>query len=213
MTSDSLDLQVRRWTAISWVVPTAIALHGAWRRQQEAKGRAVGRPSWDRPWWLFAGLSLAYVGLMIALWRPLPLTLSRSARVGAAIGGGLLSALGLTLTTWGRLALGAMHNLSSPFGAQLYVGHRLVTTGPYALVRHPMYLGGILSGLGAVLTYRTWTMVLVLAQLPLYLVQARREDEALAQEFGEAWEAYRRRVPGWLPRSGPPAGQAEPTAP
>jgi protein-S-isoprenylcysteine O-methyltransferase Ste14 len=32
------------------------------------------------------------------------------------------------------------------------------------------------------------------------IVRARREDEVLAQEFGQQWEEYKRQVPGWIPK-------------
>jgi protein-S-isoprenylcysteine O-methyltransferase Ste14 len=95
-----------------------------------------------------------------------------------------------------------MYNISLSTGAQLYAGHRLVTRGPFAIVRHPMYAGAILGAVGALLIYRTWTIVLILAHFLLFLVCSRREEEALAADFGAEWMAYYRRVPGWIPRLG-----------
>ena len=77
----------------------------------------------------------------------------------------------------------------------------LATKGPYRLVRHPMYLGIILASIGGLFMYRTWTMVFTLVFFGL-VVRAWREEQALAAEFGEVWEAYCRQVPGWIPRLG-----------
>jgi protein-S-isoprenylcysteine O-methyltransferase Ste14 len=198
-TAEMLELGVRWLTALAWLVPVGLAVQGAWRGRQ-ARGRQVGRPFGHLPWWLYGLLSSAEPILLVVGWRPLPLALSRLLRLASTVSGGVFSALGIGLVVWGRLALGAMHNVSSAFGVRLYAGHRLVTTGPYALVRHPMYLGAFMGVLGAVLVYRTWTMVVVLAQSAVFEARASREDEALAAEFGETWQSYKRRVPAWIPR-------------
>ncbi len=69
------------------------------------------------------------------------------------------------------------------------------------LVRNPMYVGGILAELGALLIYRTWATALITLQIPDLLVGTRREEEVLAAQFGRQWEEYRRRVPAWIPRT------------
>jgi len=109
----------------------------------------------------------------------------------------LFSGLGLAL--WGRLALGKMYNVSSALGAQLYADQLLITRGPYAIVRHPMYGGIIAATVGGFLVYRTWSFVFALTFFGL-VTRARREEQALAAEFGEQWADYCRQVPGWLPR-------------
>jgi protein-S-isoprenylcysteine O-methyltransferase Ste14 len=93
-----------------------------------------------------------------------------------------------------------MYNVSSSFGAQLYTDQQLITHGPFAYVRHPMYLGILLVGWGGLLLYRTWTFVFIIAHFPVLLVRARHEEQALAIEFGEQWQVYSQRVPAWLPR-------------
>ncbi len=91
-----------------------------------------------------------------------------------------------------------MYNVSSSMGAQLYADHRLVTHGPFAIVRHPMYLGVILASAGGLLIYRTWTLLFTTVSFLGLVLRARREEEALAAEFSEQWEEYRRRVPAWI---------------
>lgn len=77
----------------------------------------------------------------------------------------------------------------------------LVTEGSYSLCRHPMFLGYDLASLGVVLLCRSWGMTLV--AWPLMLVFQVRflfsEERILARRFGNAWEAYRHRVPMLLP--------------
>ncbi len=85
-------------------------------------------------------------------------------------------------------------------GAQLFAGHRLVTGGPYGLVRHPMYLGILFTGLGGILLYRTWTLAFIALTGIGLVLRARREEQVLAAEFGQAWQDYCRRVPVFFPR-------------
>lgn len=154
-------------------------------------------------------LTAATAGFLAAsasLWRPLPIGLGVPARSLAAATGtaSLLGGLGLYLT--GMAALGPGYDVSSTFGARLHEGQRLVTSGPYAVVRHPMYLGLAIAAVGGLLLYRTWTSLLYVAALPVLVVRARREDEALANAFGPAWATYRAKVPGWLPAHRPGEG-------
>jgi len=116
------------------------------------------------------------------------------------ISGALLYLPGLALVLWGRLALGRNYFVSTGLGAQLFADQQLVTGGPYAFVRHPMYVGLALAAWGALLIYFTWTTVYFAVFAPLLFLRARREEQALAAEFGEQWQAYCKRVPAFWPR-------------
>jgi protein-S-isoprenylcysteine O-methyltransferase Ste14 len=100
----------------------------------------------------------------------------------------------------GRLVLGKNYFVSSGFGAQLFAGHQLVTSGPFSLMRHPMYTGLFLGALGSILIYPTWTTLFFAIFTPFVWVRAWREETALAAEFGEQWREYCRRVPAIFPR-------------
>jgi protein-S-isoprenylcysteine O-methyltransferase Ste14 len=93
-----------------------------------------------------------------------------------------------------------MYRTASGLGVQLHAEHRLITFGPFALVRHPLYLGLQLAALGGFLLYWTWTLVFVTVSFLGLVIRARREEQALAAEFGEGWDAYCQRVPAWIPR-------------
>ena len=145
------------------------------------------------------------------LWRPVdrcvldpvaapPLTLAMPIRLVALTVGGLLYWTGLALYLWGAKTLGGMYKPASGFGVQLNVDHRLVTHGPFAFVRHPLYLGLQVAAVGGLLVYRMWTLVFVTANFLGLFFRARREEQALAAEFGERWERYCREVPAWIPR-------------
>lgn len=69
---------------------------------------------------------------------------------------------------------------------------RLVTTGPYRWVRHPLYLGMFLATIGLAVAFRSWWGMLITLALfiPAGLLRARLEGEALAWRFGAEWEDY-----------------------
>lgn len=148
-------------------------------------------------------LAAATAGFLAAsaiLWRPVPIALGFPGRAFVAATGAtaLLGGLGLYLA--GMAALGPAYDVSSTFGAQLHQDQRLVTSGPYAVVRHPMYLGLAIAAVGALLLYRSWTTLAYVVATPVLAARAKREDEVLAAEFGAEWEAYQERVRGWIPR-------------
>jgi protein-S-isoprenylcysteine O-methyltransferase Ste14 len=77
----------------------------------------------------------------------------------------------------------------------------LATTGPYSYVRHPQYIGFILVMFGFLLQ---WPTLLTLAMFPvllwMYVRLARTEEQKARAEFGELYERYAGRTPGWIPR-------------
>jgi protein-S-isoprenylcysteine O-methyltransferase Ste14 len=93
-----------------------------------------------------------------------------------------------------------MYFVSTSFGAQLYANHQLVTSGPFTIVRHPMYLGLLIGAVGSLLIYLTWSTVAFTVFAPFVLLRACREERTLAEEFGEQWREYCNRVPAFFPR-------------
>jgi protein-S-isoprenylcysteine O-methyltransferase Ste14 len=79
--------------------------------------------------------------------------------------------------------------------------HTLATTGPYARIRHPQYAGFVLIMLGFLVQ---WPTILTLAMFPvlvfMYVHLARREEQEVEREFGEAYARYRARTPAFIPR-------------
>ena len=79
-------------------------------------------------------------------------------------------------------------------------GHALVTSGVYRVVRHPSYLGLIVSSLGWGLAFRSVLGVLLAAlTLPPILARIRSEERLLASEFGDEYRAYRSRTARLVP--------------
>ncbi|MDA8219141.1 MAG: isoprenylcysteine carboxylmethyltransferase family protein [Dehalococcoidales bacterium] len=100
----------------------------------------------------------------------------------------------------GRRTMGEMYDVSTSVDVQLYASHRLVTWGPFAWVRHPLYVAGAMAEIGALLLYRTWAAALMILNIASLVGRARQEELTLAARFDDEWEAYKARVPGWLPR-------------
>src|SRR5215470_6204636 len=109
----------------------------------------------------------------------------------------LLTLPGFAFAWWARLHLG---RLWSGWIARKE-GHYLVDTGPYAIVRHPIYTGLLFAILCTAAAEATWPALAGCALIVLGLwLKARLEEEFLRQELGpEAYDSYRRRVPMLLP--------------
>ena len=76
----------------------------------------------------------------------------------------------------------------------------LVTDGIYAKIRHPQYAGLGITIAGALIQWPTLlTLVMAPILLASYVRLARKEEQELGARFGEAYRAYRARVPAFLP--------------
>lgn len=106
--------------------------------------------------------------------------------------GDLLLALGMSYSLW------ALAYLRRSFSI-LPEARRLVTGGPYALSRHPLYLGETVAALGLLVSSAGVTaIVLAAAAFGVQLLRMRWEESVLGSEFSE-YRSYARRVPRYLP--------------
>lgn len=189
-------------TVTDWVMKVGsaalmIVVTGSWlasiRTQKSARAissRWFALRAWAQVTLGFAGIVM-FIWLGSVLWIPLPLRPSEPiTTILRFIGLGIFLA-GLIFTFWARWALGALYGVSTGSSAPLQEKHRLVQRGPYVFIRHPMYLGYWLVMFGVLLTYRTWTpLALLVMTVPSFYRRARREEEALAERFGDEWRAY-----------------------
>jgi len=108
-----------------------------------------------------------------------------------------LAAAGFAFCWWARIALGTLWSSNVTRKAD----HHIVDTGPYALVRHPIYTGVILAALATALAKGTALAFAGAALMAVsFYVKARLEEQFLRQELGpEAYDSYRKRVPMLLP--------------
>jgi len=96
--------------------------------------------------------------------------------------------LGVAIRTWAR--------------GHLDRRHRLTQTGPYRLVRHPLYVGSFLIGLGVSAMLGTWLLPVLFTTtyLAMYLPKGIREDRYLLSRYGEEYREYAARVGAVFPR-------------
>jgi protein-S-isoprenylcysteine O-methyltransferase Ste14 len=131
---------------------------------------------------------------------PLGWTILPQSRITFFAGAAMLLA-GLGFAIWARVHLGAY------WSAMVAVkeGHRLIRTGPYRLVRHPIY-SGILTGLAGTAVAEGQLRGLVATALlsAIYYRKSQDEESLLSAEFPDEYPAYRREVGALIPVSGRP---------
>ena len=197
-----LAATILKWTGGLLAYSTlGIVLYGIWRGTRRPAGRTTGwMGAWMRSPWFYVASVVVFFGICWIGWIPIQMSISPPIRGFMLVLGALCYFPGMLLVLWGRLALGKNYFVSSGFGAQLFSDHQLVTRGPYAIVRHPMYAGLILAAAGSLLIYFTVTSLLFVCFAPFIIVRAHREETALAAEFGEELRAYCNRVAAFIPR-------------
>jgi protein-S-isoprenylcysteine O-methyltransferase Ste14 len=111
--------------------------------------------------------------------------------VGAAI-----TAAGLLFAVWAREHLGT--NWSS--SVTIKQDHQLIVTGPYAVVRHPIYTGILTGFLGSTLALAQVRGIVAFVLISLVLwYKLRMEEQWMRTQFGAPYEAYSRRTAALVP--------------
>jgi len=178
-----------------------LALWLCWIAYWTAASLAV-KPSARRETMLSRLLHLGPLALaVLLLWGPPPPLDALRARFlpsSRAIewSGAALVALGLAFTVWARLHLGT--NWSGIVTVKR--GHELVTSGPYAIVRHPIYTGLVVAFVGSATALGEARGVLAVALVVASLWRKLRlEERWMAEQFGDDYERYRGRVRALVP--------------
>jgi protein-S-isoprenylcysteine O-methyltransferase Ste14 len=114
-----------------------------------------------------------------------------------AILGAVLAALGMSLWGW---AFATIPGLSS--GHYVLPEQQLVMRGPYALVRHPIYLAVLLLWLAlAAATAQAAVLAITLLYVtPVYVLYARSEEQMMLAHFGAPYQLYQRSTGMRVPR-------------
>ncbi len=133
------------------------------------------------------GVAHRAAGLRQTLWP-------QSAAVGVLAD--LLTVAGLAVALWARAALGRNWSGMIVFKED----HELIQRGPYAYVRHPIYSGLLLMGLGtAVESGRLASFVVLAAAGVVFGVKAHLEERLMTSHVPEAYPDDRRRVKALIP--------------
>jgi protein-S-isoprenylcysteine O-methyltransferase Ste14 len=119
---------------------------------------------------------------------------------------GLLMVIaGLAFAIWARVHLG--RNWSGTVTVK--ENHELIRSGPYAIVRHPIYTGLLLAILGTAIVVGEWRGLLAFCFLTIALVlKLRREERFMEESFPDTYPSYCAQVPALIPlfRGSQPSG-------
>jgi protein-S-isoprenylcysteine O-methyltransferase Ste14 len=172
------------------------------------RGEAVGLlpERGGRQWPMGAQVGMVVLGLLLCavmfyfLWIPLPFNWSKEAEALLALVGLTIYMAGCALVLRARRALGRMWGISTTQQVKLLDDHRLIQSGPYAYVRHPMYLGWWVAMFGLTLLYPVWMILLLfIFSVVSFIGRARREEKVLAERFGDQWTEYTKHTKRLIP--------------
>jgi len=151
---------------------------------QDWSGRLARMPIW-----------LGYILLIVSWAYPFGMVAIRRTAVSGSLAV-TICALGLLVSIWSRRALGNEWSRD----VELKQGHKLVERGPYAFVRHPIYTGHLLMGLGTAIGSGLLVAFVGLALFFVgFWIKLRQEERLLVRSFPEEYPAYRARVRALVP--------------
>ncbi len=161
------------------------------------------RSTGGRAWYREIGLRIGVLALiLLALRVPAVRHALRKVRAYAVntslllgMVGVVLCALGVGLAVWARVSLG--RNWGLPMSRK--EKPELVTNGPYAFARHPIYGGIILAMLGSAIAQSPFWLAPLVLFGGYFIYSARREETLMSEQFPEAYPAYKQRTKMLIP--------------
>jgi protein-S-isoprenylcysteine O-methyltransferase Ste14 len=109
--------------------------------------------------------------------------------------GAALTVLGVSLAIWARAHLGT--NWGMP--VSLKKDAELITTGPYAYIRNPIYTGMLLTMLGSSLAVSLWWLVALVLFGGYFIYACKVEEKIMGKEFPNTYPAYKARTKMLIP--------------
>jgi len=144
-----------------------------------------------------SGWSIRITLIVIALTIAITGTNLPSYRVTPLIGwiGALLSVIGIAYAIYARRYLG--RNWGMPMSVR--ENPELITSGPYAHVRHPIYTGILLTMIGSLMTAGlSWLLILVI-YVVFFIYSGKQEEKLMAETFPDTYPAYKARTKMLIP--------------
>jgi len=150
-------------------------------------------------------------------YTPIPLLLAilifAAPQPASLLAGFVITMLGQTVRLWAVRHAGGATRTTGTVGA----GPELITHGPFAYVRNPLYVGNFFIAFGFCITAWAWMPWLLLIYLALFGLQYQMivalEEEHLRQRFGKIYTDYLAQVPRFIPRLTPFRPQTTPGMP
>src|SRR5438132_7221667 len=144
-------------------------------------------------WWLQYYPPLVWIPFVVAYVLPLSIELA----YGLQLAGVVLAVGSALFAAWAMWSLGRSYGIRM----DLFEGHRLVTEGPYRVVRHPMYLGILIFQIGATLAMESALLLVatIVYAIPFTIARIVAEEHVLIQGLGDQYRSFVSRVPALVP--------------
>lgn len=141
-------------------------------------------------------IAIAIWILFTAVFPWLPLLRIVPDELVIALVGTAITLAGLGFAIWARLHLGT--NWSGQ--PMIKMDHQLIRTGPYKIVRNPIYTGILVAFAGTALVVgEFWAVIALLIILVVFYAKIRTEEKFLQEEFGESFVHYKKEVKALIP--------------
>jgi protein-S-isoprenylcysteine O-methyltransferase Ste14 len=173
---------VRTFVAVGWLAFLLYWTLSALRAKRGTRGNPLRRPG-------------VAVVLVILILRLLGLGGSDVHELALGVVGAALFAVGVTVAVWARVHLGRNWGMPMTLRDQ----PELVVTGPYRVVRHPIYSGILLALIGSALATNLSLLIVVAVLTAYFLYSATVEERDMTQAFPGAYASYREHTKMLIP--------------
>lgn len=117
--------------------------------------------------------------------------------------GAILLSVGGVIEFWVRMILVNKAKFSNQFSTMLLKinnDHQLVTKGPFKHIRHPMYTGFVLQGIGiGLLSFSIYGSIFLIIGLAFYIPRIQIEENMLIKKFGNKYREYQKKTKKFIP--------------
>lgn len=173
---------------IIWLVFIAVWLVSAFGAKRTV------RRGWMGVWWRIAFVVIVVVFLRYQGIHPVDYLSGTVHSPALNVLGLALAAAGVALAIWARLYLG--RNWGMPMSIK--ENPELVTTGPYAYIRNPIYTGILMALVGSSLVIWWWAAIFAWSAI-YFVIAARGEERIMLKEFPDTYPAYKARTKMLVP--------------